>query len=219
MIIPLKRYKNQATLLNAPFYKIGQEFNVVQHDNGVWTYHDEDISFEIKTPPALKLSNLGCAIQAWRLLAFPLDYKQLEKHIMDLQLPCRQQWFPGRPNHLLDVAHNEAAVRLLCQRLKAEKATVKIVFSMLRDKKISPCIEMLREVVDEWFVTTFKHPRALSLNELKSVFKNLEKAVDVTYYESVDLAYQAAHECAENKDVVLVCGSFFLLSALVDTKY
>ena len=72
----------------------------------------------------------------------------------DREQSGRFQVLPGRPEVILDVAHNPAAARALAdtlQRMPRPRRT-SAVFAMLADKDIEGVIDAVKKHIDEWHV-------------------------------------------------------------------
>ena len=113
--------------------------------------------------------NLAIALQAWSKLGYSLDSDTAERALAELILPGRQQVVTcGKYTTLLDVAHNEAGLRALAQRVEqdfAELSAVAII-GMLADKQAVPDIVRLFPNVQHWFVLTLTGARGQLASQL-----------------------------------------------------
>lgn len=119
------------------------------------------------------------------------------------------------PTVVLDVAHNEDGIRQLLSHLSLltfEK--LHIVFGMVNDKEVSKILSLLPKNAAYYF-TKACIPRALPEDELmeKAVAYNLHGGC----YLNVNGALSAALKNAGKKDIILVCGSVFVVGEVYET--
>ncbi len=114
------------------------------------------------------------------------------------------------PRVILDVAHNEDGVRALLRQLELEDFHhLYIVIGMVKDKDIGAVLGLLpRQAV--YFFTQAKIPRALDATALaeQAAAAGLQGSV----VADVNQALQAAKARAGKNDLVLVCGSVFVVA-------
>src|SRR4029434_3969596 len=65
----------------------------------------------------IQLSNAAAAICALGALALPLAMQDVRRGLAEVEIPGRFQVLPGRPQVILDVAHNAQAARVLAGNL------------------------------------------------------------------------------------------------------
>ena len=141
------------------------------------------------------------------------------KGIKQASLQGRFQYVEDDIPIFLDVAHNPQAVNALKQYLQTEFAEKRIqaVFSMMRDKDIKGVVDIMKPVVDEWFVSPLKNPRTASEAVLREVFKQCS-VVKVSFdFADFSETLAAARNNAEKNDLILVFGSFFLVSEYLES--
>lgn len=112
----------------------------------------------------------------------------------------------GRPEIILDAAHNPPAAAALEQRLRGDAAgrRVACVAAFLRDKDVAGIFAALGPVIDRWHITGVSHPRALPPGEAPI-------PGNATVHAQLAAAFMAAQFDAGADGVVLVCGSIYLL--------
>lgn len=115
------------------------------------------------------------------------------------------------PLLVLDVGHNEDGIREILNQLSAIKnqfAALHIITGMVKDKDVDKPLSLLPKNATYYF-TNAHIPRALPANELqqKAADHNLKGEV----YDDVNKAITAAKETASQDDLILVCGSVFLV--------
>lgn len=114
---------------------------------------------------------------------------------------------------VLDGAHNPDGIKKLIESLSAVYSgkTFIIIFSAMRDKDIGNMLKKLSSVGRIIFLTAMNNERACSPSELqgylpkKSVFKNTATAVNPAN------AFSSALTIKTDNDVIVVCGSLYLI--------
>ena len=113
------------------------------------------------------------------------------------------------PLVVLDVAHNEGGIKELVQQiLKISFNKLHIVFGMVKDKDLEKALENLPKNATYYF-TKAQIPRALPENELQE--KAGQHHLTGNAYPFVNNAVKAAIEAATKEDMVIVCGSVFVV--------
>lgn len=116
-----------------------------------------------------------------------------------------------QPTIVLDVAHNEDGIKhLLWQLSVIEKQFDKlhIVTGMVKDKEINKVLALLPKQATYYF-TNAHIPRALPAAELQQQAATFQLNGNV--FDDVNEAIDAAKHKASLKDMILVCGSVFLV--------
>lgn len=114
-----------------------------------------------------------------------------------------------KPDIILDVAHNEAGIRQVVAQLELMNyENLHIILGMVRDKDVNPVLNLLPETARYYF-TKAQIPRALTETELLQ--KALQFNLNGKTYPDVNTAIRAAINHSKDKDLVLVCGSVFLV--------
>lgn len=204
----------------------GAKADWVNHDyqyevgEKTWSFYSDTMEgCETYQRGSLHPSNLAAAIQAVQCLQPVLAVAKaaIRQGVEEAALPGRQQKIPGAVTHWLDVSHNPHAMRLLCERLKADKPHGKTiaVFGMLADKDIKTSLERMKAVVDHWYAAPLSHPRAASLEDLQKAFHETGMS-QVNFQKTVDEAYAAARSSASAGDRIVIMGSFVLVAALME---
>jgi dihydrofolate synthase/folylpolyglutamate synthase len=114
------------------------------------------------------------------------------------------------PTVVLEVAHNKEGIgQMLLHLDKISYNKLHIVFGMVKDKDIEMILRLLPKAADYYF-TRAQIPRALDALELgqKAVAQGLKGKI----YDEVNKALQAALNAAGKDDLIVVCGSIFLVA-------
>ena len=104
---------------------------------------------------------------------------------------------------VLDVAHNEAAIKVLAESLKAEKVPTLAIFSALKDKNIELMIGSIESCIDEWLIVPLSVNRAISTHDLVEKFSLSSK---ITICKDMAAALHQALNTQQQR--VVVFGSF-----------
>jgi dihydrofolate synthase/folylpolyglutamate synthase len=115
------------------------------------------------------------------------------------------------PTVIIDVAHNEDGIRQVISQLSMvsdDANTYHFVMGMVKDKDVHKVLSILPKNAHYYF-SNAHIPRALPHNELqqKAALHNLTGSS----FEDVNEAIAAAKSNAKKDDVVVVCGSVFLV--------
>ena len=114
---------------------------------------------------------------------------------------------PGRPQVILDVAHNVEAARNLADNLAASGFAPETiaVCGMLRDKDLAGVLRALAPRITRWHFASLPGPRGASAADLA---EHLHAAAPMEKHDSVKSALAAAQERAGEGDKIVVFGSF-----------
>ncbi len=129
----------------------------------------------------------------------------------------RWEKIASNPAIILDVAHNEDGIKQLVQQLKncaSQFSQLHIVTGMVKDKEADKILSLLPKAASYYF-TQAHIPRALPADELQH--KATAHQLKGESYDDVNIALQHAKQRAGLHDLILVCGSVFLVGE-VDCK-
>lgn len=113
------------------------------------------------------------------------------------------------PMIALDVAHNEDGVKQLLHQVSlCTYKNLHIVFGIVKDKDADKILSLLPKKASYYF-TRSQIPRALPEDELTEKGKAFNLYGEK--YEDVNKALHAAKDNASKKDLIIVCGSVFLV--------
>ncbi|HEX2565927.1 MAG TPA: bifunctional tetrahydrofolate synthase/dihydrofolate synthase [Burkholderiales bacterium] len=161
---------------------------------------------------AIQLRNASAALCALDTLhaKLPLAMQDVRRGLADASLPGRFQVLPGRPQVILDVAHNPQAAKALAQNLGDSGFSPEVfaVCGMLRDKDISGVLRELASRVTRWHFATLPPPRGALADELAEHLAAIDAKADASIHESPAKAFDAAAGAAAQNDKIVVFGSF-----------
>jgi dihydrofolate synthase/folylpolyglutamate synthase len=113
------------------------------------------------------------------------------------------------PLIVMDVGHNEDGIKMLMEQVEVtDHDHLHIVLGLVRDKELETILSLFPKLADYYF-TQAKIPRALDANLLKEKAEQYELKGEV--YPDVNAAIKATLSKATKNDLVLVCGSVFLV--------
>jgi dihydrofolate synthase / folylpolyglutamate synthase len=141
----------------------------------------------------------------------------IERGLSAATLPGRFQVLPGRPQRVLDVAHNAAAARNLLHNLAAHPVGGRtlLVCAMLADKPVAQVLRLLDPVADRWYLAPLVEPRGADEKALRGFVAAADLAAAPTYWPDPPAAFRAACEEAGPRDRVVAFGSFYTVGAIL----
>jgi dihydrofolate synthase/folylpolyglutamate synthase len=134
-------------------------------------------------------------------------------------LPGRFQVLPGRPQLILDVAHNPAAAKALAENLGAAgyAAETLAVFGMLRDKDIAGVAQALASRVTRWHLGALGGPRGTDAEALARILSAAGIRAPLFQHPSVADALAGARGAAGENDKLVAFGSFLTVSEVMQS--
>ena len=190
-----------------------------QHLVATVANHQEDEqqqTYELDLPGIYQLKNLITVLETIKILrqkGWIIEEKFIKSGLKNVKkltgLFGRWQILQQHPTIVLDVAHNEDGIRQIVQQLETEVYTkLHIIIGMVKDKEIETVLSLLPQSATYYF-TKAQIPRALDEVVLMNLaFKyNLSGAS----FPNVNDALTAAKTTAGNDDLILVCGSVFIV--------
>lgn len=113
------------------------------------------------------------------------------------------------PTVILDVAHNVDGIQQLREQIElSDYHHLHIVFGMVKDKDVHSVLSLLPKQANYYF-TQAQIPRAMDASELQQ--KAIEYGLTGKMFPEVNQALQHALQNAHPNDLILVCGSVFLV--------
>jgi dihydrofolate synthase/folylpolyglutamate synthase len=160
----------------------------------------------------MQLRNAAAALCALDTLDLPVAMQEIRRGLAELKLPGRFQVLPGRPQVILDVAHNPQAAKTLAQNLADSGFAPETiaVCAMLRDKDIGAVVRELAPRITRWHLASLSGPRAATADEIASHLSD-----EVYKYDSPSQAFAAARETATENDKIVVFGSFLTVAEVM----
>jgi len=133
--------------------------------------------------------------------------------IADSTSPGRLQVVSRNPLTILDAAHNPGGAEVLARAMKKSfgaPETVAVV-SILADKDATALLEALDETAKTFIITQSSSPRAITVDELAQLARNVFGAERVKTAESALTAMTLARREVADNGAILVTGSITLV--------
>lgn len=160
--------------------------------------------------------DIAISLQAFALLKLPLTPAQERQAIARTKIPGRYQFLQQRPAILLDGAHNIQAIdNVLQYSLKLARqrgGKLLVMLAMMRDKDIGPVLKLMKRA-DQVVLTTIAYPRAAKETDFRK-----KSPVRYPYQSDWKQLYRQLRQELRTNDVLLVTGSFYLISAVLNRK-
>jgi dihydrofolate synthase/folylpolyglutamate synthase len=216
---PPKSLTQSAIDQHALLYCIGKDFGYKKQATG-WDWFLGDLHILQLPEPGLKgehqYRNASAVILAVNKMAeiLPVTEVAIKQGLEKTQLAGRFQLIDGEIPVLLDVGHNPEAVKTLAEYVAEVFPDKRIhaVFSMMKDKDIAGVLEIMNHVVYDWFFAPLANPRTATESVMREIFS--QSSVDrVSFgFAGFGEAFSAAKNQSREGDLLLVFGSFFLVS-------
>lgn len=179
--------------------------------------NDEHDNYALDLTAIYQTKNIITVIAATQQLkkqGYKIDEHILKtalQHVKKLTgLHGRWEVINAHPKMVLDVAHNVDGVTQLSQQLEYETYDkLHIIIGMVKDKDISKVLALLPKTAAYYF-TNANIERALPAAELAD--KAMSTGLSGHVYNNVNDAISEAKTHAKPEDLILICGSFFIIA-------
>lgn len=183
-------------------------------------YNDEHEMYELDLPGVYQTKNLIAVLETvhqLQLKDWNISDKQIKEGLSKTKkitgLHGRWELVHENPAVILDVGHNEDGIKQIVEQLELTTYNqLHIIIGMVKDKAIEKVLLLLPKYANYYF-TKAQIPRALPANELA------EKAVGFGLqgkaFPEVNTALTAVLTHAHKDDLILICGSVFLVGEVV----
>jgi len=194
-----------------------------------WKFEHHQLVAEVTTPPGndkeyysldlpgiYQAKNLLTVLETVHLLnarGWKLEHRHVHQALQEVRkltgLHGRWEIIHEHPSIILDVAHNEDGILQLLRQIEVtDHEELRIVFGMVKDKETDKVLSLLpREAI--YYFTKAQIPRAMPEEQLAELAK--EKGLKGQHYPSVMDALKAVKAHAHQRDLVIVCGSVFVV--------
>lgn len=201
-----------------------EEYNLIEYKSGynslkVTVQQKKNLSidhFEIDLPGLYQTKNLITVLSAIHRLnkSWKINKHSIYQGLLHVKLLTglhgRWEVIHKSPLIILDVAHNEDGIKQVSNQLQSLTfENLHIIIGMVRDKKIDTVLSLLPKN-SQYYFTNANLPRALPAIQLQALAQN-EHGLSGESFNSVNEALQHAVEKASLKDLILVCGSVFVV--------
>lgn len=207
-------------LASADLLQIGRDFGFLRQE-GQWQFWGSGgkklggLAF-----PALRgdcqLYNASCALAALEVLRdrLPVSAQEIRCGMAETEIAGRCQVVPGRPQVVLDVAHNPQAAAALADSLGGMgfARTTWAVFGMMADKDIAGVVGAIRHRVDRWLPCDLPGPRGAGAVQLAAIIGKACDGEAPQGFSGPAAAFVWARENANGDDRILAFGSFLTVA-------
>jgi dihydrofolate synthase/folylpolyglutamate synthase len=181
------------------------------------TDHDR---YQLDLQGLYQLKNLLTVIESihqLKQIGWNIDEKAVHeglKHVKKLTgLHGRWETIHQSPTIVLDAAHNADGIRQLVRQIElTDHHALHIILGFVRDKDIDHVLSLLPSPAHYYF-TQADIPRALEADTLWMLAK--VHGLKGNTYSNVNDALSAARTKAQQNDLIIICGSIFILSEVV----
>lgn len=216
---PPKSLLQSAIDKDARLYCIGKDFGYKKQTT-TWDWFAGVRHISQLPEPGLKgehqYRNASAVILAVEVLAksLPVSDVSIRTGLKNTRLLGRFQLINDKIPVLLDVGHNPEAVKTLVDYLNMTFPGKRIhaVFSMMKDKDIAGVLEIMNPVVYDWFFAPLANPRAATEPLMREIFSQSPVTRVSFGFTGFADAFNAAKNQSMENDLLLVFGSFFLVS-------
>jgi len=196
-------------------YRQNEEFRINAASDGI-SYHGIEMTIRNLIPgiPGRhQIQNAGLALAAAEVAALggmkKITSEAMGKGVENASWPGRMEKIAEKPDVILDGAHNPAGMAALAGALEdMEYDTLRLIFGIMQDKDID---SVLSEIPPDAVIYAVSPSieRALSSVELADSCRRK----GFSCHDSGDLssAISKAHKDASKDDLILICGSLFLV--------
>ena len=182
--------------------------------------NQEHDTFELDLPGFYQTKNLLTALTAvdqLNLQGWKLDKSTVFNALKQVKkltgLHGRWEVIANHPLTVLDVGHNEDGIKEIVKQIELTgKQSLHIVIGMVKDKEIDKALQLLPKKASYYF-TKAAIPRALNETILQQQAANF--GIIGKSYPTVSAAFIAAKNHAGKEDLILVCGSVFVVSEII----
>lgn len=207
---------------------IGDDFDVIR-DSDNWSLVQGSKVVSNKLPNLKngadhQYRNAACAVMAVYNANIEVSSDAVNRGLLDASVTGRCQLLSLRPLIILDVAHNEDSVLALREYIDQLDFIGKCyaVFSMLSDKDVNACVELMFDTVDEWNIAPLDSVRSSSVESLSLALNTAASHRNVECfihsYTSIQDAFNKVKNAVNSDDCVIVFGSFHVVGDILLTN-
>lgn len=220
-------FNKKAEKENAPIFYADEIFQFQKEiEPGSYQYLYKPSGQLINQKSALKgqyqSQNLATVLTTIEVINMATEFTIADENIIEEALMevnaltgIRGRWeeISSHPKVIYDVGHNEDGISEIVAQLEKEysKNTKHIILGFVNDKVLDKVLSILPKDATYYF-TNANIPRALPAKDLAALGK-LNNLIGDCYPTPLS-ALKAAHSSANADDIILVCGSFFIIAEL-----
>ncbi|CAN5432301.1 folylpolyglutamate synthase/dihydrofolate synthase family protein [soil metagenome] len=184
-------------------------------------HNDEHKVYTLDLPGVYQTKNVVTVLEALhqlQLKGWHFSTEQVEIGLSKAKkitgLHGRWELIHEKPALILDVGHNADGVKQIVEQLELTSYNqLHIITGMVKDKEVEKVLALLPPYASYYF-TRAQIPRALPENELAE--KALAFGLSGKTFPNVNAAIKEAMQHAHKDDLILVCGSVFLVGEVTN---
>jgi dihydrofolate synthase/folylpolyglutamate synthase len=230
--LPVTRpvFEKIATEKKATIFSATQNWNIVGWE---WDKHElivevaepgktDHKKYHLDLPGIYQSKNLVTVLETCSVLKdlkYDIDENDIRNGLQKAKkltgLHGRWEIIHEHPTIVLDVGHNDDGINQIVQQLELTTYhELHIVLGMVKDKEIDKVLSLLPHSANYYF-TQAHIPRALPAGTLKAKAEELN--LKGKTFTDVNEAIKAAKSKAHKDDLILICGSVFLVGEVNTT--
>lgn len=168
--------------------------------------------------------NAACAVGVADILRDKgerVTEEAIKKGLKNAKNPARCEIVSRDPLMLLDGAQNKESAKALKKTIKRNfnRKNISLILGMSKDKDVEGLVDELSPLASKVFLTKAKIDRALEPKNIKK-FINGKKVI---LTDSVEEALEKVTTFSQKKDLIVICGSFFVVGeareSILSKKY
>jgi dihydrofolate synthase/folylpolyglutamate synthase len=197
---------------SATYYQLSQDFQWEWRDNQ-WVFTHAKRTWALPYPPIHPDVAAGVLMTLWALEPLlPFAEATIEEQWLCTAPVGRCQYFPSAATYL-DVSHNVPAISHLMEVVATQHPDnpIRVVFSCLSDKAIDAIVPLFGAQVSGFYLAELPAKRALPIADMKQALQGHT----CYFFSSIAEAYQQACLDRSTNELVIACGSFYVVEALL----
>lgn len=188
---------------------------------------DDFVGQEIKIQTSMdnytiKLSLLGkhqilncatsiTAIEELIELGITIDKDNIINALSKVKWMVRLEILKRKPLVVIDGAHNKDGIKMLLESIKQyfNYSRINLIIGILADKEVEEMVESIAKEAEKIICVTPNNDRAELSENLKEMVSKFNQ--NCIAEENYSKAYEKAIECCNDDDLLLVCGSLYMV--------
>ena len=199
-----------------------EDYNYFSGENGFFYYEDKFGGLKLPLPNILgqfQLENISTAIATIRQLNLEVKDDDIKNAITKIESIGRLQEIKSgkikdliKNNRLLlDGSHNEDGARVLNEYLQTLDCNKHFIIGMMSNKNHEEYISHFKDISSLTTVDIPNQPNAISGEELKKKFKNIQ---NVQYKKDIEQAIKSI--TLKENDLIIITGSLYLAGEILN---
>lgn len=177
-------------------------------------------NFRLDLNGIYQAKNICTVLMAVELLkqnGFEIERQKMRQALEDVKgiTGLRGRWdiVQNNPTVIHDVGHNIDGLKQVIAQLAHDypKSKIHFVLGFVKDKDVEQVLELFPQEANYYF-SNAHIPRAMGFAELQGIAAT--KGLVGEGFDNVNDAIQAAKSNAKEQDVIMVCGSFFIIAEI-----